>query len=143
MQNRQLDKWVFLCNVRDIYELEWLKNFFAQNGVPILHKSRGTGVYMQILMGIVSTGYDVYVPNQEISLARVLLEEMNQVPKDDEFDFNNFNNYESIFAKDTGTGYILKHRLQFKKLFLILVMIPLLVGMFYWVIDIIRRILID
>ncbi len=59
MQNRQLDKWVFLCNVRDIYELEWLKNFFCPEWVPILHKSRGTGVYMQILMGIVSTGYDV------------------------------------------------------------------------------------
>lgn len=139
MQNRQEDKWIFLCNVRDVYELELLKNVFAQNEIPVLHKSPGAGAYTQIFMGIASTGYDLYVPNKEIDFARALIEDMNEVPENDDSDYNNPDNIDD----GTGTGYILRHRSKFKKLFLFLAMIPLLVAMFYWMIDTVRRILID
>ncbi len=54
--------WVYLLNVRDHMEVGLLKSLLAEAGIPVLLKSKGSGAYMEIYMGISQTGIDLYVP---------------------------------------------------------------------------------
>lgn len=125
MSKKAKDAWAFLTNVRDIYEYELVKGVLAEQGIPAFNKSRGSGAYTQVFMGMSSTGFDVYVPVNSLARAKELLEENREA---------------DLFFEDTSlekapdAGYMLKYRLVFKRILLFLLIIYL-ASLLYWGID--------
>lgn len=117
------EAWSFLINLRQGYELDVIKGILSAADVPVLTKSKGAGAYTNVYMGMSSTGYDLYVPDSRLSEARKLLNETEPI------DFIEINEPEDT-ADHTG-GYILKYRNLLKKVFIVVFIIPSLLGLLF------------
>jgi hypothetical protein len=117
------EAWRFLINLGQNYELDVIKGILSEADVPVLTKSKGAGAYTNVCMGMSNTGYDLYVPASRLAEARKLLNETEPI------EFIEINEPEDT-ADQTG-GYILKHRNLFKKVFIIVFIIPSLLGLLF------------
>ena len=115
--------WSFLTNVGQGYETDVIKGILSEANVPVLTKSKGAGAYTDLSMGMSNTGYDLYVPASRLAEARKLLNETEPI---ESIEFN-----EPEDTTDQTSGYILKYRNLFKKIFIVVLVIPLLLGLIF------------
>lgn len=122
--NEFQDEWVLLENVAAGYELDLITSMLAQLNIPVQKKSRGSGAYTSIYMGISITGYDIYVPSSRLLEAQELLAGIEPLETDC---------MEEAGAEvlDKPGGYILRYRDLFKKLLIIIFIIPGIIGLIF------------
>ncbi len=79
------NSWQLIANVRDHIEAGMIRSLLNEAGIPVMEKSKGSGAYMGIYMGISSTGIDLYVPAGQLDEAADLLgqESTNLVDNDE------------------------------------------------------------
>lgn len=117
------EAWSFLINVGQGYEMDIMKGILSEADIPVMTKSKGAGAYTNVYMGMSSTGYDLYVPASRLAEARKLLNETEPI------EFIEIN--ESEYTADQTGGYILKYRNLFKKVFIVVFIIPSLLGLLF------------
>jgi len=119
MNQAEKDQWAFLVNVHDSIEEGMLSSLLADDGIPVLKKSRGSGAYMEIYMGISYTGIDLYVPEGKLSESREIIESVRII---DEVEDGREGEEEIPASKKTKTG---------KRLITFLYLLPLALGFVY------------
>ncbi|KUG03480.1 hypothetical protein ASZ90_019116 [hydrocarbon metagenome] len=87
------DSWQLIANVRDHIEAGMIKSLLNEAGITVLEKSKGSGAYMEIYMGISPGGIDLYVPAGQFGKAAQLLgqETKEQVYKDEAVSADHYN----------------------------------------------------
>ena len=73
MNHSEKELWAFLVNVHDSIEEGLLSSMLADVGIPVLKKSRGSGDYMEIYMGISPSGIDLYVPDSKLNESKEII----------------------------------------------------------------------
>lgn len=126
---KQEGTWVLLKNVAAGYELDIITSMLAELQIPIQKKSRGSGGYTSIYMGMSLTGYDIYVPADRLTEAKEVLEDAKPLEQMEEV----LTNAPDDLNNEQPGGYILTYRSFFKKLLLIFFVIPSLLGLVYFV----------
>lgn len=118
-------EWVFLKNVAEGYELDLITLMLVQINIPVQKKSKGSGAYTSIYMGMSLTGYDIYVPADRLLEAQEMLAGTELM--------------ETEYIEEAGMetnepgGYIMRYRELFKKLFIIFFIIPGMIAFLYFV----------
>jgi len=64
----------FLLNVSNIDKADVVESMLNSYEIPVLKKHRETGSYLNIYMGMADFGTDIYVPNEQLELARDIIE---------------------------------------------------------------------
>ncbi len=113
--------WAFVANARDQIEAGMLESMLSEAGIPVLKKSKGSGAYMEVYMGISHTGIDLYVPETSLKEAVQIIEETAYIPVQSEVE----GEAESIRVD------IESKRRQGKRLVIWLYLAPLLLGVIY------------
>lgn len=118
------ENWSLLINSPNSIESGIMISILEEEGIPVLKKSRGSGAYLDIYMGISNTGFDLYVPTSQLDKARQLIiktgtdsELLNQV----------------IEPVDIPEG-IKRKRIFGKTIIGIFFLVPLILGFIYFVI---------
>lgn len=122
--NASQDKWVLLKNVAEGYEVDLITSILEQLNIPVQKRSRGSGAYTSIYMGMSITGYDIYVP------ANRLLEAQEMLAGIEPLETDCMNETEAEVLDKPG-GYILRYRDLFKKLLIIIFIIPGIIGLIF------------
>lgn len=124
LHNKSQDEWALLKNVAAGYELDLITSMLAEIRIPVQKKSRGSGAYTSIYMGMSITGYDIYVPANRLLEAQELLAGLEPLETDclDEAGAD---------VLDEPGGYILRYRGLFKKLLIIFFIIPCAFGLLF------------
>lgn len=138
-KNRR-DEWELLKNVAEGYELDIITSMLAQLNIPIQKKSRGSGAYTSIYMGMSITGYDVYVPADRLLEAQEVLADIEPLDM-------NYTEEAGREMADEPNGYILRYRKLFKNilmfLLIILTLILVSIGLYQSFISIYRMFLLN
>ncbi len=124
LRNKLQDEWTLLKNVAAGYEVDLITSMLAEISIPVQKKSRGSGAYTSIYMGMSLTGYDIYVPANRLLEAQELLAGLEPLETDcmDEAEAD---------VLDEPGGYILRYRDLFKKLLIIFFIIPCAFGFLF------------
>lgn len=137
LQKESQDEWVLLKNVGEGCELDIITSFLSEQNIPVQKKSRGSGAYTNIFMGMSITGYDIYVPANRLSEAKEVLESIKAA----ETELNEEEEKEiGSETSEAPGGYILRSRSFFKKLFIIFFVIPSLLGLLYVLFQMLQKI---
>ena len=123
-RDKSNDEWALLKNVAEGYELDLVTSMLDQLNIPVQKKSRGAGAYTSIYMGMSITGYDIYVPANRLLEAKEVLANIEPLEMD-------FTEAEGVEMIDESGGYILPYRDLFKKLLIILFVIPGMIGLLF------------
>lgn len=67
------EEWVILVKALSATEASIIESMLAEEGIPVLKKSKGSGAYLEIYMGQSITGWDIYVPEQGLEHAREII----------------------------------------------------------------------
>lgn len=132
MANTNTDhQWALLKNIGMAYEAELIRSMLNQCNIPVLQKSSGSGNYTDIYMGTSLTGYNIYVPASQLTEARDILASIEPIDQ-------NSSEADEIQSDAAQGGYILQNRELFKKIFIILFIIPNVLGLLYFVFQTIK-----
>jgi hypothetical protein len=67
------DSEAYLISVSNSIEAEMVEGLLSSSGIPALKKFKGAGGYLDIYMGAVNVGVDLYVPSKLLVQARAIL----------------------------------------------------------------------
>ncbi len=115
--------WIFLVNARDHIEAGMLSSILSEAGIPVMNKSKGSGAYMEIYMGISHTGIDLYVPGDRLNEALQILR--GQVEAEEQVEESG----------EVGLVDLERKRRKGKQLIIIIYLAPLALGIIYIIIS--------
>lgn len=73
-------QWAFLVHRDQQYQVDMLKDILQSRRIPVMVKSKGSGAYLQIYMGMTWTGFDLYVPEERLDDARQAINFLDAEP---------------------------------------------------------------
>lgn len=77
-ENEDLDfsenRWCLLTEIYSENEAGIIESLLKSYGIQVLRKDRGAGAYLRIYMGLSNLGIDLYVPENQLDEARILID---------------------------------------------------------------------
>lgn len=67
-------KWCFLTEIYSENEAGIIESLLKSCGIQVLRRDRGAGAYLRIYMGLSNLGIDLYVPDNRLEEARILID---------------------------------------------------------------------
>jgi len=143
LKGREQGQWAKLINVGADYEMALIASRLAEFNIPVQRKSKGSGAYTDILMGHSLTGYDIYVPANRLEEAKEILADVEPLGTESdaltEAELDEIVNIDVISEAENqaggeSDGYILNHRSFFKELFILIIVVPTVLGLLYMLI---------
>lgn len=138
LKGKEQGEWIKLINVAEGYELDLICSMLAELDIPVQKKSRGAGAYTSIFMGLSITGFDIYVPANRLIEAKEILENVEPVNPEmlEPMDTESIDT--EIRQEGDPDGYILNNRSFFKELFILIIVVPTVLGLLYALFQILK-----
>ncbi|HOQ76825.1 MAG TPA: DUF2007 domain-containing protein [Thermoclostridium sp.] len=73
IEEKALDYAAYLTTAADSIEADLLESMLREYHIPVMRKYRGSGAYLNIIMGNTFLGIDLYVPASSLEDARNLI----------------------------------------------------------------------
>ncbi|WP_113675614.1 putative signal transducing protein [Vallitalea guaymasensis] len=126
----------FLINVGTVNEANILISLLESYDIPTIHKSKGSGEYLQVATGINYQGVDIYVPADVLTKAKEIIDYSNNVDLDDDTQTENIieenNNFEDEELHQLDKKNSSKRRTRLLILILLFIVLPLLIVIISW-----------